>query len=78
MVLVDPSTGGKRLNWQSAGFLQASKAAKEETATCPNCGSTNFFSRRQNSMVTQAGMATPMPQCFECSYNGRFQIFGGG
>lgn len=74
MVDDDNAPGGKRLNWRA---WAGGKANREETATCPQCGSRNFFSRRSEAKVTQNGMATPAPQCFECSYNGMFTIFGG-
>lgn len=66
--------GGQRLNWRA---WTGGRAHREETATCPQCGSTNYFSRRSESRVTQNGVAAPAPQCFNCSYNGMFQIFGG-
>lgn len=74
MVDDEAAPGGKRLNWRA---WTGGKAAQTETGTCPNCGSSNYFSRRTESKVTQNGMAAPAPQCFECSYNGMFQIFGG-
>lgn len=75
IMVEDPNgPGGQRLNWRA---WTGGKANREETGTCPNCGSTQFFSRRQNSMVTRNGMAAPAPQCFNCSYNGMFTIFGG-
>jgi hypothetical protein len=76
LMVEDPSApNGERLNWRA---WTGGRGNREETGTCPNCGSSNYFSRRQNAMVTQNGMAHPAPQCFECSYNGVFQIFGGG
>jgi hypothetical protein len=72
----DPNApDGKRFNWRAWSGGQANR---EETGHCPNCGSSNYFSRRREAKVTQNGMAYPPPQCFECSYNGMFQIFGGG
>jgi hypothetical protein len=71
----DPyAPSGKRFNWRG---WQGGQGNREETGRCPNCGGTNYFSRRQNAVVTANGMASPAPQCFDCSYNGRFQIFGG-
>jgi hypothetical protein len=71
----DPSVpGGKRLNWRE---WRGGRANIEEKETCPNCGSTNFFSLRSESKVTAAGRVAPAPQCFECSYNGIFTNFGG-
>lgn len=75
LMVEDPDVpGGKRLNWRA---WTGGKAARMETDHCPNCGSANYFSRRSESKVTQNGMASPAPQCFECSYNGMFTIFGG-
>jgi len=75
----DPTVpGGKRLNWRSPGFLKGGQGNREETQRCPQCNSTNYFSLRQNSKVTQNGHVPPAPQCFNCSYNGGlFTIFGG-
>lgn len=75
-VMVDDpgAPGGRRLNWRA---WHGGKGNREETMACPNCGSRNFFTRRQNAMVTQSGMAQPAPQCAECSYNGMYQIYGG-
>jgi hypothetical protein len=71
----DPDVpGGQKVNWRA---WSGGQAHKEESGTCPNCGSSNYFSRRREAKVTQNGMATPAPQCFNCSYNGMFQIFGG-
>lgn len=75
MVADDNAPGGQRLNWRA---WAGGRGTREETGNCPNCGSTNFFTRKSESKVTQNGMASPAPQCFECSYNGTFQIFGGG
>ena len=75
VMVEDPnSPDGQRLNWRA---WTGGKGNREETGTCPNCGGSNFFSRRQNAVVTQNGMAAPAPQCFDCSYNGMFTIFGG-
>lgn len=74
VMVEDPNApGGKRMNWRAWAGGQANR---EETARCPNCGSANFFSRKQNAMITQNGTAYPAPQCAECSFNGRFTIFG--
>lgn len=74
MVPDESAPSGERLNWRA---WTGGKGNREEQGTCPNCGSTNFFSRRSESKVTQNGMAAPAPQCFNCSYNGMFTIFGG-
>ena len=76
VMVEDPNApGGQRFNWRA---WSGGRGNREETGTCPNCGSSNYFSRKQNAMITQNGTANPAPQCFECSYNGTFQIFGGG
>lgn len=75
VMVEDPNApGGQKLNWRA---WAGGRAAREETGHCPNCGSSHFFSRKEGAKVTQNGMATPAPQCFECSYNGLYQIFGG-
>lgn len=74
MIEDDTVPGGKRMNWRA---WAGGRANQEETSRCPNCGSSHYFSRRSESKITQNGTAAPAPQCFECSYNGMFTIFGG-
>lgn len=54
--------------WQWQGKEGAAETAK--TGNCPNCNSTNYFSRSSGSVInTQSGtQATPAPECFECGY----------
>lgn len=75
------SDGNKVLN---VGAWQGGKGTKTEHMRCPNCGSTNFFSRTNAEGGGRAGIINkngdycpPAPQCAECSYNGQFMIFGG-
>lgn len=43
-------------------WSRASKAAKEETTTCPECGSGNYFS------ATYAKKGSNKSHCFDCGY----------
>ncbi|HET7110152.1 MAG TPA: hypothetical protein VFI41_04730 [Gemmatimonadales bacterium] len=79
--IIDPQTGQKKLNTMA---WKGGRATKTETGHCPNCGSSNFFSRAQGhqgeriGVVNQHGQhCAPAPQCADCSYNGQFVIFGG-
>jgi hypothetical protein len=54
---------GKR-NWRGG---QAVKI--DGFAACPECGSYEYFSRRNASV---GGMA-PAPHCYSCGYNGRYE-----
>lgn len=73
--------GDKKLNTMA---WQGGRATKTETMRCPNCGSSNFFSRTQGHQGERMGIVNqhgqhcpPAPQCAECAYNGVFTIFGG-
>lgn len=79
--VIDPQTGQRKLNTMA---WQGGRATKTETALCPNCGGSNFFSRTQGHQGERMGvmnrsgqMCAPAPQCADCSYNGQFVIFGG-
>lgn len=74
--------GEKRLN---VGAWQGGAGTKTEHLTCPNCGSSHYFSRTNAEGGGRAGIINkngdfcpPAPQCANCSYNGQFMIFGGG
>lgn len=60
------------------------KGTKTETMSCPNCGAgcpkckgRMFFSRKENTKITQNGAAAPAPICYCCGYNGLYSPFGG-
>lgn len=42
------------------------KAARNETATCPDCGGHYLFSRGAS------GGMNPAPRCYECGWNGMY------
>lgn len=44
----------------------------KETARCPECGSSNFFSKSRHRVNGHP----PAPECFACGYNGIFTQFG--
>lgn len=54
---------------------------------CPNCGSVNFFSRTNTEgssrvgtygvMMASGQKAAPAPHCYDCGYNGQYDLQGG-
>lgn len=53
----------------AAQTWQGGEASRKETQNCPSCGSSLFFSRANaGSMVSQAGMVSAAPRCYECGY----------
>lgn len=46
------------------------EAAKKETHTCPDCGSSYVFSRTGRGQNTTVNGAHPAPRCYECGWNG--------
>lgn len=45
---------------------------KEGNLTCPECGSTNVFSRTGRGAGTMVNGASPAPRCYECGWNGLY------
>jgi hypothetical protein len=58
-------------------YWRGGEGTYKETAHCPKCRSSNYFSRQSEAKVTQNGMAAPAPQCFNCGFNGLYTPFGG-
>jgi predicted nucleic-acid-binding Zn-ribbon protein len=54
------------------GYLAKAPPSARENTTCPECGSTNFFSRTLGVMRGPV----PAPLCAECGYNGLFTQTG--
>lgn len=53
----------------AAQTWQGGEAAIKETQNCPNCGSSLYFSRSNSGgMVSQSGMVTAAPRCYECGF----------
>lgn len=64
------------------GLWQGGQGTKTETQRCPQCGSSDYFSRANVSgskMVnTNSGtMAHAAPHCFDCGHNGMYTQAGG-
>lgn len=53
----------------AAQTWQGGEALRRETQSCPNCGSSLFFSRSNSGgMVSTNGMVTAAPRCYECGF----------
>lgn len=53
------------------------KGGAAERASCPKCGSNQFFSRAGQSITKADGTrVTPAPRCAQCGHNGLFEQFG--
>ena len=65
-----------------AGMWKGGQATKTETQRCPNCGGDHFFSMSNGvsaggagaRLMTQNGMATTAPRCFDCGYTTAFGL----
>jgi hypothetical protein len=60
--------GHQRNIWSWSGNPRGGQGETATTGSCPNCFSTNYFSRRSDSITTQNGVMAPSPSCFECGY----------
>lgn len=63
----DPHWVGEMLPiWQWQGNPRGGAA---ETELCPDCGSSNYFSRASEAKINQYGQRVlPAPECFNCGY----------
>lgn len=52
---------------QMAGAWQGGKAAQVDRNPCPQCGSTQYFSRGAEG---PSRLPPPAPHCYNCGYNG--------
>lgn len=61
--------GHMQMLHDAAAATGGSRAAREGTGRCPECGSGNYFSRdrTENGMPITRGVV-PSPQCFDCGY----------
>lgn len=73
--LLDPSRGpteqitmGEALRlWKGGEAMR-----KEGNLSCPECGSSNVFSRTGKGHSTMVNGASPAPRCYECGWNGLY------
>lgn len=54
------------------------KGGAGERQSCPRCGGSHYFSRKQSGTVTKTDgtRVTPSPLCADCGYNGMWEQFG--
>jgi hypothetical protein len=45
-------------------------SVKQGVGNCPDCGGQNYFAPKAGGRMTQNGLATPAPHCFDCGFNG--------
>ncbi len=59
-----------------AALWRGGDATKHEHDSCPQCGSGNYFSRTNNlrGMSPQLQRRPPAPHCFECGFNGLYDL----
>lgn len=68
---------------------EGGEGTKTETNKCPQCGSSNYFSRQNRpapgvnvgggasgTLVTQNGRFQVASRCFDCNYNGLYDLQG--
>lgn len=75
---VVPTDENGQIHFMDAAMRwRGGKGTKTETGRCPECGSANFFSRKEGTKMTANGPVAPAPQCFDCGFNGVYEPFGG-
>jgi predicted RNA-binding Zn-ribbon protein involved in translation (DUF1610 family) len=52
--------------FQAAAYWKGGQAHRIDTQPCPQCGSGQFYSRRQQ----HSRLPPPAPHCYNCGYNG--------
>lgn len=72
-----PDENGQLHMGEAIMYWRGGEGTRKETNRCPKCNGANYFSRSDQKVFTQNGAATPAPKCFNCGYNGLFEIFGG-